>query len=229
MNGREVFRSRSRIVAAAGALALVVGGGAAYAASTTQQAGGAHGAIVAAIGGDLGISASELRSDLASGQTLAQIAAANGQPVSGLEQAILTAAQSRLDEAVATGKLTSQAEQSLLGRLDSRLGQLLNAAHPGALVRRALRRAAFVRLSASYLGVTPPQLRSDLRAGSSLAQVATDNGKTVAGLEQAVGSAVSNRLDQAVAAGQLSSQREQAMLLRVQARLSTLVNRSFAD
>ena len=101
--------------------------------------------------------------------------------MAGLEQAILATAQSRLDKAVAAGKLTSPEEQVLLGRVNSRLGQLVNVSHPGKLVRRALRRAAFARFSAGYLGITPAQLRSDLGSGSTLAQIAVANGKTVCG------------------------------------------------
>ncbi len=229
MNGGRNFRSRSGVAAAAAALALVAAGGAAYAAGASQQhASGARGALGAVIASDLGISASALHADLASGQTLAQIAAASGQPIAGLEQTILAAAKGRLDTSVAAGKLTSQEEQLLLGRVSSRLGQLVNVSHPGKLVRRALLRAAFARFSADYLGITPAQLRSDLGSGSTLAQIAVANGKTSAGLEQAVESAVTTRLDQAVAAGLITSQREQTMLANLQARLDTLVNRSFA-
>ena len=229
MHGGRIFRSRSGVAAAAAALTLVAAGGAAYAAGASQQhASGPRGAIAAAIASDLGISASTLRADLASGQTLAQIAAGSGQPLAGLEQAILATAQSRLDKAAAAGKLTSPEEQVLLGRVNSRLGQLVNVSHPGQLVRRALGRAAFTRFSAGYLGITPAQLRSDLGSGSTLAQIAATNGKTSAGLEQAIESAVTTRLDRAAAAGLITSQREQTMLAKLQARLDTLVDRNFA-
>jgi flagellar biosynthesis/type III secretory pathway protein FliH len=130
---------------------------------------------------------------------------------------------------VAAGKLTSDAEQKVLARLSARLDKLVNVTHPVARLRLARRlRAGIVRVSAGYVGVTPQQLRSDLRSGKTLAQEATDNGKTASGLEQAIESAVQTRLDKAVAAGKLTGEREQTMLSNLQTRLDALVNRDFA-
>ena len=232
MKTSSMFHSPRRLAVGAGALILAVGGGAAYAsASSTQARTGSPGAhpIVSAIIGELGVSAQQLRTDLASGQTLAQIATANGQSVSGLEQAIMTGVTTRLDQAVAAGKLTSQAEQTALSRVSGRLGTLVNVTHPVAHLLMAQRvRAGILRVGAGYVGVTPQQLRSDLRSGKTLAQVATDNGKTASGLEQAIVTAVTSRLDQAVAAGTITSQHEQTIVSNLQTRLDTLVNRSFA-
>jgi hypothetical protein len=96
-------------------------------------------------------------------------------------------------------------------------------------VKRALNHRGGVRLfraAADYLGLSPQALRDELRAGKSLAQVATAQGKSVDGLEQTILSAVKARLDQAVAAGRLSATREQAFLDRLSSRLDTLVNRT---
>jgi hypothetical protein len=126
---------------------------------------------------------------------------------------------------VAAGKLTSQREQMILSGLQARLDKLVNNTHPGLLHQRGfLRRAATV--SAAYLGITPQALRSQLDAGKTLALVATDQGKTVSGLEQAIEAAIKTRLDKAVAAGRLTSQREQLILARLPARLDKLVNRT---
>ena len=54
---------------------------------------------------------------------------------------------------------------------------------------------------ASYLGLTPAQLREQLRAGKTLAQIAVAQGKSVAGLEDAIYKDVQTHLDQAVANG----------------------------
>jgi hypothetical protein len=48
---------------------------------------------------------------------------------------------------------------------------------------------------ASYLGVTTAQLRTDLQSGQSLADVATAQGKTVSGLEDAIVADASSHLD----------------------------------
>ena len=207
------------LLAAAGAYASTAFHGRAAAARLTQ------GAVVSAVTSELGISGQELRADLASGQTLAQIAAANGKPVSDLEQAILGAVQDRLDQAVAAGTLSDTQRQSVLARVGSRLGKLVNLTHPVArLLVRARARVSLIRTAAAYLGLTPQQLRADLRAGQWFAQVAAANGKTVSGLEQAVEAAARARLDEAASAGKISAQQEQTLLSRLQSRLDKLAS-----
>ena len=75
----------------------------------------------------LGIGAGTLRSDLASGKTLAQIASAtSGKSVSGLESAVTAAAKTRLDKAVSKGRITSAQEARIVSALSSRLSKLVN-------------------------------------------------------------------------------------------------------
>jgi hypothetical protein len=50
---------------------------------------------------------------------------------------------------------------------------------------------------AAYLGLTPAELRAQLRTGKSLAQIAVARGKTVSGLEDAIYADVQAHLDQA--------------------------------
>lgn len=215
-----------RLVAALTAIAVVAGGGAALAAGNSPAS--KRGAVASAVAIYLGLSRQQLRADLATGQTLAQIASAEGKSVLGLEQTIEAAVKTRLDQAVAAGKITAGREQLILSKLPARVDKLVNTAQPGALVGAHLRLQALVRASAAYLGLTPVQLRTDLRTGRTLAQVATVQGKTTAGLEQAIGSAVKSRLDKAVAAGRITASREQQILAGLPARLDKLVNRSFA-
>jgi hypothetical protein len=75
----------------------------------------------------LGIGAATLRSDLASGETLAQIAAVTpGKTVDGLKSAVLASAKTRLDAAVASGEISSAQESVRLTRLSARIDVLLS-------------------------------------------------------------------------------------------------------
>ena len=227
-----IQRRTGRLIAAGAALALVAGGGAAYAAGTSHAAKKAavRGTIVRTVADYLGLTPAQLRADLVKSQSLAQIANAQHKSVSGLEQTIETALKTRLDAAVAAGKLSSTQEATILEAVSSRLDKLVNATHPAVKARIGARlRRGLMRVSATYLGVTPAQLRTELKAGKTLAQVATEHGKTAAGLEQAIETAVKNRLDKAVTAGELTSAQEQKVLSRLQSRLDKLVNRTFAD
>jgi hypothetical protein len=57
---------------------------------------------------------------------LAEVAQAQGKGVQGLEQALLAAARSRLDQAVSAGRMTSAQEQQQLANLPQRIDQFVN-------------------------------------------------------------------------------------------------------
>jgi AraC-like DNA-binding protein len=80
--------------------------------------------------------------------------------------------------------------------------------------------------AASYLGLSEVQLVTDLRSGQSLAQIAKARGKSVAGLERAMISAIKSRLDQAVKSGRLTKSQEQQLLNAMTSRLRDLINGS---
>jgi hypothetical protein len=78
----------------------------------------------------LGLTEAQLRTDLESGKTLAQVAAAQGKSVDGLKQALLADAKSHLDQAVRDGKITAAQEQQMLNDLSSRLDDIVNGTLP---------------------------------------------------------------------------------------------------
>jgi hypothetical protein len=78
----------------------------------------------------LGLTEAELHERLRNGQTLAEIAEAEGKSVSGLEQALLTAAKARLDEAVADGRITAAQRDELLERVEAKIDALVNGEAP---------------------------------------------------------------------------------------------------
>ena len=80
----------------------------------------------------IGISASDLRTQLAAGKSLGAIATANAKTVDGLKAALTTAAKSDLDTAVTAGKLTQAQEDQILATLPSRLDEEINEVHAGA-------------------------------------------------------------------------------------------------
>jgi hypothetical protein len=77
---------------------------------------------------------------------------------------------------------------------------------------------------ASYLGVTRAELRAARENGTSLAQLATQQGKSVAGLKQAIYNAAKSDLDNALAAGHITSAQETRMLSDLQSHLDDIVN-----
>lgn len=75
----------------------------------------------------LGISETELRERLAGDETLADIARDEGRSVDGLVQAMIEAAEAKLNEAVADGRLTQVQADEVAGGLEERIRELVNS------------------------------------------------------------------------------------------------------
>jgi polyhydroxyalkanoate synthesis regulator phasin len=78
----------------------------------------------------LGLTEVQLRSDLESGKTPAQVAQAQGKSVDGLVQALYDQAKQKLDTAVSAGRLTQTQEGSILSELKSQLTGFVNGTRP---------------------------------------------------------------------------------------------------
>ncbi|HLM86594.1 MAG TPA: hypothetical protein VK272_10455 [Solirubrobacteraceae bacterium] len=129
----------------------------------------------------LGVSRTDLRTQLRSGRTLAQIAnSTSGKSASGLIDALVSAKAARLGTAAHAGKLSPAREQVRLADIRRRI--TLQVSLP--------RTPVDMRASAAYLGVTAAQLQDELRSGHSLARIADSTpGKSAAGLIDALVSA----------------------------------------
>jgi uncharacterized protein YidB (DUF937 family) len=90
---------------------------------------GIHGLDAAA--SYLGLSESQLRAQLDSGKTLAQVAKDRGKSVDGLVAALKADLKKHLDRAVADGHLTKAQEDQILAQADERLTALVNGKFPG--------------------------------------------------------------------------------------------------
>lgn len=84
----------------------------------------------------------------------------------------------------------------------------------------------FLSAAVGYLGIDRATIVAGLRAGQSLAQIATAHGKTADGLVSALLAPAKLRLDVAVAAGRITADRESTILSRLQTALTTLVNKA---
>ena len=231
------MRSRTTIGVTAAALAVAAGTGGALAAAGSGgssndgspglglHVGAGPGEGPAEVAAYLGLTESELRAQLEAGKSLAQIASAQGKSVAGLEDVIVSDAKTHLDEAVTNGKLTAAQAEKMLAELKSHVDDMVNSTGgphgPGVRIGIG---PVFGDAAATYLGLTQDELRTQLEGGKTLAQVATAEGKPVAGLEAAILAGAKQDLDQAVAAGKLTAAQEQEMLSRLQEHVDDIVN-----
>ncbi len=91
--------------------------------------------------------------------------------------------------------------------------------------RKELRQAG-LDTSAQAIGITPQALRSDLKAGNSIAGVATQHGVDPQTVINDLVNAADSRINQAVP-GKLSSAQAQKIEARLPARVTKVVNHTF--
>jgi hypothetical protein len=236
-----MHRSLRQKVVATAAVAVLVGGLALAAVSATGQGdahrGARHGAHrnsardLATAASYLGISSAQLAGELRQGKTLAQVAAAtSGKSAQGLSTALLAARQAKLAKAGAHLQQRVAAEVNRPGGPGGGEGAA-NASKRGARLQAMFSSPKHIgSVAASYLGVAPEQLQSQLSAGKTLAQVADATaGKSRAGLIAALVASRRTRLDAALASGRVSHAKGAKRGAALQARASALVQRSFAQ
>lgn len=84
--------------------------------------------------------------------------------------------------------------------------------------------AGLIGITADQTGLTPTQVRAELKNGQSLAQVASNNGSSGAAVVQVALDEAQMRLDDAVANGRITQERADEMRTRIEERLNEIVN-----
>jgi hypothetical protein len=217
------------VIAAAGAAGTVIATGqgnstarlTAVRGDRSSHATGGRGDIAVAAA-YLGLERAQLRDELRSGRTLAEIAGGTaGRSASGLIDALVSARAARLQAAVADKKLPAAKAGKRLAGLRKRVTLEVNRIH-----RDRLGGPRALKVAASYLGLGRAQLRSDLRSGRTLAAIAdATQGRSAAGLIEALVAAAKARLAADLAAGALTATDEKARLATLERRVRSLVNR----
>ncbi len=178
---------------------------------------------VAIAGGGAAIGATQLSSPKDESQAVVNDAAKQlGVQPQALTDALEKALENRVDAAVADGRLTKEQGDALKQRIES--GDVPLFLGPALGEHGRLGHFADLDAAASYLGLTEAELRTQLVAGKTLAQVATAEGKSVDGLIDALVSATKEHLDDAVAAGRLTQAQEDQLLGDLKQRITDRVN-----
>lgn len=187
-----------------------------------QKIGIGAAALLAAGGSGAAIAASQSGSPAVESQAIIDDAAAElGIAPSKLSDALKKALSDRVDEAVAAGRLSKAEGDELKERIQSDDFPLFGGLHRGLGAHVAF--FGDLDAAASYLGLTETELRTQLRDGKSLAQVARDQGKSVDGLVDALVAAARTKLDQAVAAGRITKAEEESVLSDLRERIENRV------
>lgn len=152
----------------------------------------------------------------------AAFAANLGKTEAQVTTAAKAAIASTVDAAVADGTLTVQAAARIKTRVaaaDADGCKLLSGRPTRAAGAVGVVRDGFAA-AATSLGMTPAELRAELRSGASLKDVAAAKGVPYATVTSAAMASVQQDLDAAVAAGTLTGARADRIMERLGARLA---------
>jgi hypothetical protein len=207
-------RFKQRIFAAV-AVAAVVAGGTVAAVTSAKPADNkrAHQppgtALIDDAASYLGITPAHLRQELLSGRSLGQVAdLTTGKSAVGLIEDLEAARKAELERAAKNVNATITRDVNRIG---------------GPLASRA---RLPVRAVISYLQLTPAQLRSELKAGRTLAEIANSTpGRSEAGLIAAIVAARTQALAAAVSKGTITQAAANQRLPGLQTRVKALVDR----
>jgi hypothetical protein len=186
--------------------------------------------LIAVAASYLRVSKAQLRKDLHSGKTLAQVAqATGGKSEAGLIAAVVASRKAR------SSASTERLEQHIRARINrvrgagpGRSGAAKTAS--GKRPRDFAGRSYLGLPAAQYLGVTAAQLQSELQSGKTLAQVAqATSGKSEAGLIAALVAARKESMSAAVTAGQLTQAQATKRDATLTKRITALVNRPLSN
>ena len=130
-----------------------------------------------------GLERSEVVEAIREGNSIAQVAEANGSSSDAVLQAGRENAQERLDEAVANGRITQEQADAALEQFDTSAPEVINDTELADNFERKGRRGQggqgkLVQTTAEVSGLTPQDVVEELRNGKSMAQIAEENGSS---------------------------------------------------
>ena len=152
----------------------------------------------------IGITEADLRTELQTGKTLAEVAVAHGKTRDGLIAAL---------SAEATKQITTAVDQP---------GTSFSG--PGGRGGPGFRAFNDEAAAATYIGITEADLRTTLQAGQTLAQIATAAGKTRDGLIAAMVKDATAKIDAAQAAGTITAAQATAQKAALTAHVTAEVD-----
>jgi hypothetical protein len=193
--------SKKGIAAVAAAAVVGVGGSAAIAANTFGSPSEQSAAVIDDAASQLGVDAASLSA--------------------ALKQAL----NNRVDAALAAGTITEEQAAEMKERIASEDYPIVGFGGPGG-GHHGHRGHVSLDAAAAYLGVTQDELRASLEEGDTLADVAKAEGKSEAGLVDAIVAAEKKRLAADVESGRITDAQRDEMVAALPERVADMVNRT---
>lgn len=174
-----------------------------------------------------GLTAQEIRQQVADGKTLEQIITENGGDVEAAIAAIVQATTDRINQSVTDGKLTQERADQALANLEENVRTLVTTAERLNGGQRPGPVRSVIELSQILLeqaGLEAQQVREGLASSQSIADLITAAGGDVEAVIASTITEATTRINEAVTAGNLTQERADEMLSKLETTLTALVN-----
>lgn len=195
------------------------------AAVTAALIGGAALAVVTSVRAQDGTATPSAGRDEQQTRFLDRVAAKLGIETSVLRQAMKDAGNDIVDEKLAAGAITEEQAAKARARIENgRPGRAFDGRQDG----KQKVRDALIEQAASALGMSTADLKSGLKSGKSIADVAAERGVALDDVKASILDAAKTKLDQAVANGRIDQPKADAALQKLTDRIDELLNKKRA-
>ena len=182
---------------------------------------------VAAIASILKLTEAELKTQVQSGKTLAQIATAQGVDIKLVVDAIVADMKSHIADEVKSGEITQAQADTKLADVTAKATERVNNVRParGEGMRGGPKGPGRnVAAIASVLKLTEAELKTQVESGKTLAQIATAQGVDVKLVVDAIVADMKSHIAEEVASGELTQAQADAKLADATTKVTEMVN-----
>lgn len=175
----------------------------------------------------LGMTEADLRTELQAGKSVADVATAKNVSLDTIISAVVAEQTKSLTQAVTAGKLTQAQADTMLSNLKLTLPSQLQTKMVAGMERGfdggrgGMKGGAQLTTIATALGMTEADLRAELQAGKSVADVATAKSVSLDKVISAIVDAETKNLTQAVTNGKLTQAQADQRIADLKANLPT--------
>jgi uncharacterized protein YidB (DUF937 family) len=185
----------------------------------------------------LGLTTEEIREGFAAGQSIADMAEAEGVDLAEVEAALVAAATERIDAAVADGKIDEDRAAEMLDGLSDKVSEMVNADRSDLADRghgrgdghgrrggvRGLFGGSSEELT-ELLGLSTDEIRAAMADGQSLADLAAEQGVDLDEVTAVLIAGIEEKIDQAVENGRIDADEAAEKLAAAEERVDEAVN-----
>lgn len=179
----------------------------------------------------LGLTEEELETELRAGNTLADIATAQGVTVEAVVDALVADAEARISEAVADGALTQAEADMKLADLDAQITEMVNSVFQvrgeGHHGRHGFEGFGTLDSLTTVLGLTEEEIKAELQVGKTLADIAAEHNVAVDAVIDALVTDAQTRIATAVTDGTITQAEAEAKLADLDTRITDMVKSVF--